>query len=247
MYYKVINNKKKRWILLIHCICSNMNIFKNEISKLSKKYNVLLIDLPGHGNSQDYEKFTFETVASEIAEILNSLKIDSFDIWGISLGAIVATYVAEIMPERIGKIIFEGPAFGFKNRIMTNAFNMFNTIKFFLPKKVYIWLFIQLTLYGKNKKKIKKCMLEYTKFVNKNSIALWLDLMNKEYLHGMDKKLSKININKIYYIGEKDYVFKSYVVKNIKNDINNSIIILKDCSHLCHLENESLANYLTSD
>lgn len=82
MYYKVINNSKDKWILLIHCICSNMDIFDSYIKELSLTYNILLLDLSGHGKSSEIEEFSLKEVVEEIIKILDNENINKVDIWG---------------------------------------------------------------------------------------------------------------------------------------------------------------------
>lgn len=76
MYYKIIDNKKEKWIVLLHCICSNMRLFDNSLDMLCRNYNVLMIDLPGHGKSKDCnDKINFESTALYIANIIKELQI----------------------------------------------------------------------------------------------------------------------------------------------------------------------------
>ncbi len=236
MYYKVINNKKEEWILLIHPICSNMSIFKKEINDLGKKYNIILVDLPGHGNSKEYCTFTFNSVVEELINILNNLSINKIDVWGISLGAIVALKLVIMAKEKINTIIFEDPAFGLGNRFLLNMFGLFNRIKIVIPSKIYLHLFIHLIVYGKNKKRIKKIFFDSLKQVDRKAISMWLKFMYDEYKKDIKYELEKIDKSKIYIIGGKDFIFKPYVLKNIKEDSKSKIIILDKRSHICHLE-----------
>lgn len=248
MYYKTIDNKKEDWILLIHCICSNMSIFENEIKNLSEKYNVLLVDLPGHGNSKGYVDFDFDSVTNEITKILNKLNIQKIDIWGISLGAIVALKLAIAEKERVNMLLFEDPAFGFGNRMLLNIFGIFNKVKVIIPPRLYLYLFIHLIIYGENKRKIKKMFFDHLKNTDKKNISKWLSLMYEEYKKDIKNELSSVDNFKVYIIGEKDYIFKPYILKNVKESEKNKIIILNKRSHVCNLEEKidvfSLTNLL---
>ena len=53
-------------------------------------YNVLAIDLPGHGRSQGEPLVTVEKMADWIAQVLNALDTDSAAIVGHSMGSLVA-------------------------------------------------------------------------------------------------------------------------------------------------------------
>ena len=71
LYYKVVNNKylhkDKEWILMLHGIGGNLNIFKKQIDVLSENYNLLLVDLHGHGNSQNHTLKNMKKTKGEIS------------------------------------------------------------------------------------------------------------------------------------------------------------------------------------
>lgn len=237
MYYKVINNNKEKWIVLLHCICANMHIFDNHIKQLNEKYNVLLIDLPGHGKSKDYEgKIGFEEVAYEITKIVNELEITTFSIWGISLGGVIAKYLLKLVPDRIEKIVFEGPAFGLENRMYKLLFNIFNKIKYILPKKMYLKAFVFAVIPGKSRKTIRNQIYEHLKISDYKKLSVWLTKLCEEFKNNDYTLLNEAKVNKVYILGEEDYIFKNATLKNINENKYNSIIIKKKSCHLCHLQ-----------
>lgn len=235
MYYKIIDNNKDNWILLLHCICSNMHIFDSYIKELSLTYNIILIDLPGHGRSAEIENFNLQEVSKEIIRMLNSKNIEKVDVWGISLGAIVANELEFMYPEKIRVMVLEGAAFGLKNKLYLIMFNIFNKLNFLIPSKLYINIFINLVIRGKNRKQVIKVINEHKKETNKKAIRLWLKIMNEEYKNNIYSKCN-VNNKRVYIMGEYDKVFIDSINNNIEENSNNKIIILKDTCHLCHLE-----------
>lgn len=239
MYYNVKYNGKKKWILLLHCICSNMHIFDGYIEEVSKKYNIVLVDLPGHGLSKDSKiNIDFKEVAEEIIKKIDELNIEKISIWGISLGGVVAKYILKIAPERIEKIVFEGPALALSNKFYAGLFNIFNTIKVIFPKTIYLKAFIYVVIPGKKSKHVRKTMYESLKETDYTKVSKWLTELGKEYKHNDFSLLNKSKVQKVYLFGEKDYIFKTGGIKNINNNKYNKIIIKKGCGHLCHLETE---------
>lgn len=236
MYYKIVSNNKEKWILLLHCICSNMHIFDDYIEDLSKEYNIILVDLPGHGKSNDTEQFDLKSVVSELVRILDANNVQLVDIWGISLGAIVANELACIYPNKVNIMILEGAALGLKNKMYLRAFNLFNKLKFLLPSKVYIYFFINCVIIGENKKKIIDIMKEHSSIINRKAIKLWLSIMNEEYMNDIYTKIKVDNVKRVYLMGKKDWVFVDSIKNNIEQNENNRLVVLKDASHLCHLD-----------
>ncbi len=237
MYYEIKDNNKKEWIVLLHCICANMHIFDAYLDKLSERYNILSIDLPGHGESREYsDKIGFKEVAEKIIKITEENNIDKFAIWGISLGSVVAKYILQMVPQKIDKIVFESPAFYIENKVYLSMFRLFNKVKYIIPKTIYLKSFIYAVIPGKNRKYMRKDMYDMLRKSNYNILSIWLGLLNNEYKCKNFDTLNNSNIDKYYILGDKDYIFKNGTINNIKENEYNKVIIEKNCGHLCHLE-----------
>ena len=56
--YYISGREHNEWILLIHAAFVNHNMFKKQIEYFKNKYNVLAVDIIGHGQSTDTKKAT---------------------------------------------------------------------------------------------------------------------------------------------------------------------------------------------
>jgi pimeloyl-ACP methyl ester carboxylesterase len=84
-------------------------IFDREISVLSERHRVILIDLLGHGYSDPVpEGATFELLAESLVHVLDSLGIDKAHIYGANAGNKIGAALAVNWPERVAKFIFLG-------------------------------------------------------------------------------------------------------------------------------------------
>ena len=87
----------------VHGAGGSSSIWFKQIRDFQKQYNVLLLDLRGHGNSNQQikiafkQKYTFSALANDILEVLDHLKIEKSHFLGISLGTIlIRIYKEEI-------------------------------------------------------------------------------------------------------------------------------------------------------
>jgi pimeloyl-ACP methyl ester carboxylesterase len=89
-------------IVLIHGYLESAEIWRGLTDKLSKKFRVLSIDLPGHGLSDIYSKpYSMEFMANGIKEMLDTLCIERVFLTGHSLGGYVTLAFLELYSERL--------------------------------------------------------------------------------------------------------------------------------------------------
>ena len=75
MNYKIYDNNSKEWVLLIHGLGGSINTWKYQLKDLSE-YNVLAVDLEGHGGSAfEKGKHLLTRSASDINAILEKENI----------------------------------------------------------------------------------------------------------------------------------------------------------------------------
>lgn len=77
--YYVSRREKAPWILFLHAAFVNHNMFKLQIDYFKDKYNILTLDIIGHGKSTKTQKGdSIEKMSEWINEILKKEKADIF-------------------------------------------------------------------------------------------------------------------------------------------------------------------------
>ena len=105
MYYEIYGEGTP--IVLLHGAFMTINTnFGELIPKLSKTRKVIAVELQGHGHTADIDRpFSQETLADDVAALLQYLKINNADIFGYSLGGEVALQLTIRHPELVRKQI----------------------------------------------------------------------------------------------------------------------------------------------
>ena len=89
--YFISGRDHNEWILFIHAAFVNHNMFKTQFEYFQNKYNILAVDIIGHGQSIDTKKGDrIDKMSEWIFEILKVENIKKVHIVGISLGAVLA-------------------------------------------------------------------------------------------------------------------------------------------------------------
>src|SRR5699024_12858691 len=105
LYYKtIIKSEEAEWVTLLHGAGGSSSIWFKQMRYYKKDFNVLLVDLRGHGKSANNEwkkNDSFEHLAKEVIDVLDHLKIKKTHIIGMSFGTNVGQTIATSYPEII--------------------------------------------------------------------------------------------------------------------------------------------------
>ena len=97
--------------LLLHGFATNKLDFISIMPFLKKRYDAIFLeDLPGHGNNGSLDDFTVDNIINYVNEKYDelSLKYEKIDVYGYSMGGVLATYLA--MNKNVNRIILLAPA-----------------------------------------------------------------------------------------------------------------------------------------
>jgi len=100
--YYVSGRDHKEWVLFLHAAFADHNMFRTQVDHFQDKYNVLTLDVIGHGNATDTKKGdSINKMSGWLREILRQEKIEKIHVVGISLGAVLAQDFANQYPEAV--------------------------------------------------------------------------------------------------------------------------------------------------
>lgn len=89
-------------LVMIHGWAMHTGVWRDFARQLAEVYQVICVDLPGHGRSGVLEPFGLENIAEAV---LQAIPVQEFSVLGWSLGATVAMAMAERAPQRIRHLV----------------------------------------------------------------------------------------------------------------------------------------------
>ncbi|HON18600.1 MAG TPA: alpha/beta hydrolase [Salinivirgaceae bacterium] len=111
MEQKTINGRKVAYrrydgdgvpVVFLHGYLESMKIFEGFVENHFKKRPLILIDVPGHGNSEMVREMqSMDDIAKQIFKLLDQLGYDKFVVYGHSMGGYVAQAMVQTDPTRI--------------------------------------------------------------------------------------------------------------------------------------------------
>ena len=241
--YEIYDNKKEDWVVFIHGIGGSTLTWKRQIKDFSKKYNLLLLDLQGHGKSYSDEEVTVKSVNDSIKEILDHLNIKKADFVGMSLGTLVIAQFAIKYPQYVTSIVFGGAVIQVGG-IYKIAMRIANGIKYVLPTRATYKMFANIIIPAKWHEKSRIIFLRESEKLKRKTFLSWVKYLNaatnpKKILD----KLKALNIKVLFISGDHDVCFiKS--VKKVARYINTAKLkVIDACGHVCTIEKYKEFNY----
>ncbi|MEJ6674019.1 MAG: alpha/beta fold hydrolase, partial [Polaribacter sp.] len=156
-HYTYLNKHTTKWVSFVHGAGGSSSIWFRQIRAFRKEFNVLVLDLRGHGNSKPSIKdtfnneYTFNAITQDIIEVLAHLKIQKSHFIGISLGTILIRNLAEKKPDLVESMVLGGAILklNVRSQILMRVGNLFKSV---VPYMMLYKLFAFIIMPKKNHK-----------------------------------------------------------------------------------------------
>ncbi len=242
------NENSTEWVTFVHGAGGSSSIWFKQIREFQKHFNVLLLDLRGHGNSSEQikkafkQKYTFQSIAEDVLEVLDHLKIKTSHFIGISLGTIVIRQLAEVHPDRVKSMIMGGAILkmNFRSQILMKLGNIF---KYVLPYLVLYRFFAFVIMPNKNHKQSRLLFINEAKKLYQKEFIRWFKLTAE--INPVLKwfRQQELSIPTFYVMGKEDYMFLPSVRKVVERHINYSkLLVVENCGHVVNVEQPTIFN-----
>ncbi|MBK7428412.1 MAG: alpha/beta hydrolase [Saprospiraceae bacterium] len=242
LYYKTYEQEEnKEWVVFIHGAGGSSNIWFRQIKYFQPHFNILLIDLRGHGKSAGKtdeafsRKYTFKMIVEDVMEVLDHLKIAKSHLIGISLGTIIIRHLSVMYPERVASMILGGAIthFNTESRFWVGIGNAFKHV---LP---FIWLykiFAFVMMPRKTHAESRNVFIQEARRLARKEFLRWFKLTNQ--VTGLLKRLQSWHpeIPTLYVMGEEDRLFLQPILDFIDDVKHVDLHIIKKCGHVVNVE-----------
>ncbi|WP_086478387.1 alpha/beta fold hydrolase [Arenibacter amylolyticus] len=253
-YTTYLHKSSSKWVTFVHGAGGSSTIWYKQLREFKKHFNVLLLDLRGHGNSKLHlkdaflDKYTFDTITNDILEVIDHEKIQKSHFIGISLGTILIRNLAEKHPSRVESMIMGGAIMklNFRSQVLIRLGVIFKSI---VP---YLWLykfFAFVIMPNKNHKESRLLFVREAKKLYQKEFIRWFKLTSEinpllRFFRSVD-----INIPTLYMMGEEDYLFLPTIRKMVSQHPSSSLVVVEKCGHVVNVEqplffNETVVKYL---
>ena len=255
--YTIYENKETtKWVTFIHGAGGSSSMWFRQIRSFKEKFNVLLIDLSGHGKSKSRfhenskEGYTFELITGDIVEVLNSLSIEKSHFIGVSLGTIIVRDLADRYPNLVESLVLAGAILKFN--IRSNMLMIFgNILRSIVPYILLYKLEAFIIMPKKNHRESRLLLVKECKKLNQKEFIRWCKLTRGIKKILKSQRQIDIEIPSLYIMGAEDSIFLPSVRKSVSSFLKAQLTIIENSGHVVNIDqpnkfNERVIKFLKS-
>ncbi len=248
LYHKTFTHPtSQEWVIFVHGAGGSSSIFFKQIKEYKQHFNLLLVDLRGHGKSNQLLKniikknYTFKDVTHDIIKVMDHRNIQAAHFVGISLGTILVRNLAEMEGERVKSMVLGGAItrLNIRSQILIK---MGDLSKHIMP---YMWLyrlFAYVVMPQSSQKESRSIFVRDAKKLCRKEFKRWFRLtadVNPLMRLFQERELP---IPTLYLMGDRDHLFVHPVREVVAKHKKCRLVEIPDCGHVCNVENPLIFN-----
>ena len=247
LHFKTFLRKESSsWVTFVHGAGGSSAIWYKQLRDFKNKYNILLIDLRGHGKSKSpiYQKlksYTFDAISDEVIEVLDHLKIKKSHFVGISLGTIIIREIAERFPKRCESMILGGAVMklNFRGQVLMRLGVLLKSV---LPYLLLYKFFAIIIMPRKKHRESRNLFINEAKKLYQKEFKRWFTLVSEVNPLLALFRIKDSGIPTLYVMGEEDHMFLPAISKLVKNHLSSELFVIPNCGHVVNIEQPEIFN-----
>lgn len=239
-------NSDAEWVTFVHGAGGSSSIWFSQIRDFKKEFNVLLVDLRGHGKSKKpiYEKlkqYTFDVINDEVIEVLDHLKIEKSHFVGISLGTILIREITERYPERTSSMIMGGAVMklNIRGQILMKTGVLLKSV---IPYLLLYRFFAYIIMPRKSHRESRNLFINEAKKLYQKEFIRWFTLAASVNPLLRFFRIHDSGIPTLYIMGAQDHMFLPSITKLVKDHKSSQLFVVPDCGHVVNVEQPKIFN-----
>jgi 3-oxoadipate enol-lactonase len=111
LHYEMSGTSAGRALMFSNSLGSNLHMWDKVVPRLEASHHILRYDMRGHGKSSVPDgPYTIGQLGGDVLFLLDQLGIERVDLCGLSVGGMIAMWIAIHAPERLGRLILANTA-----------------------------------------------------------------------------------------------------------------------------------------
>jgi pimeloyl-ACP methyl ester carboxylesterase len=240
-YTTHVIDRQADWVTFVHGAGGSSNIWFKQLRDFRKYFNLLLVDLRGHGGSKKQESeehksdYTFQAIGDEVIAVLNHAGIQCSHFIGISLGTIIIRDISERYPDRTLRMIMGGAVMKLNLRGQI-LMRLGHTLQSVVPYMILYRFFAFIIMPRKKHRESRNLFIREAKKLYQKEFQRWFKLAAQ-----INPLLALFRINDggiptLYIMGEEDYMFLPSIEQLVKKHQSSELFVIPACGHVVNIE-----------
>jgi 3-oxoadipate enol-lactonase len=246
--YSLHGDQNRPVVVLSHALATSMDIWAYQLPLLAHRFRILLYDLRGHGRSAaPGDSYTMHELASDLAALLDYLKISRVTFVGLSIGGMVGQAFALRYPAKLSGLVLCSTGSRTEQQAKATIEERINKVrteglKGQVPATLTRWFSAEFM------EEAPATMAWVSDLILGTSVDGYTGCARA--LQGLDftEALSEVQIKTLIIPGEHDLAFPERVSRAIQQKISGSdLVLLKGAAHLGNVERPQRFNEILLD
>lgn len=230
----------------MHGAGGSSSIWFRQLRDFRKHFNVLLVDLRGHGRSKQpiygkLKQYTFDKIGDEVIEVLDHLQIQSTHFVGISLGTIIIREITERYPERTSSMIMGGAVMklNLRGQILMRLGVLLKSV---VPYLLLYRFFAFIIMPRKKHRESRNLFINEAKKLYQKEFKRWFTLVAEVNPLLAWFRIKDAGVPTLYIMGSEDHMFLPSITKLVQDHASSELFVIPECGHVVNVERPDVFN-----
>ena len=247
LYYSThLHTSSNQWVTFVHGAGGSSSIWYKQVRDFQKHFNVLLVDLRGHGKSKKpfYEKlkqYSFDVIGDEVIDVLDHLKIKSTHFVGISLGTIIIRELTERYPNRTDSLIMGGAVMklNLRGQVLMRTGALLKSV---IPYLLLYRFFAFIIMPRKKHQESRNLFINEAKKLYQKEFKRWFTLISEVNPLLTFFRINDSKVPTLYIMGSEDHMFLPSITKLVGDHPSAQLHVIDNCGHVVNVEQPHIFN-----
>jgi len=249
-FERIDHSSHAPWLVMIHGAGGSTATWKRQPTDFSDHFNLLLVDLPGHGQmagkNQHEKDYSFEKISVKVWRVIDHLQIEAVHLVGISLGTIITQVMRNQRPDKVRSLINGGLIVK-----LTPALKVLSSTSLMLAKLIGYPAFYKLSAFimlpRKNHRQSRTVFVRESRALSTEEFKKWTAMYK-----GLNRTLKDLFNTRhttphLIIMGDQDHFFLKSAIEYSENQNNVNLVVVPECGHVVSIEKAKYFNRVCID
>ena len=248
-YWRYWSGPDQEWILMLPGAGAAGSIWYPQITFLRRSYNLLVVDLPGHGRSQHGpkgERYTFPRIAERVLAVLDREEIPRVHLLAMSLGGLVAETLALHHPARVQSLLLAS-GIARLNPLAASTLFLGWMLSGIMPYLLLYRLFAWLIMPGRRHASTRLAFAGQAARLGRGEFLRWFHMAPATLRLFRLFKARPARIPTLFLMGDHDFFFRRSALARGRVRVDTAVAVIPHSGHVCSFERPQEFNRILED